>query len=150
MGYQGENRIRMSPWGKKEVIKLDQKGLVSGFYASIIALIFGSLVGGLGIWSVFAATSRTVVGGWLILLVIGIGLGYLYSFVKYDKFFQKEHIVKGAVYGVIIWIITLILAAIFPILGQAAFAQPLRSVLFVQLLTHLLWGATLGFLFEQK
>jgi len=132
------------------VIKLGQKGLIAGFYASIIALIFGSLVGGLGVWSVFAATSKTVLGGWLILLVIGLALGYLYSFINYDKFFKKEYIVKGTAYGVVIWLITLILAGIFPILGQAAFAQPLRTVLFVQLLTHLVWGATLGYLFEQK
>ena len=129
---------------------MGQKGLIAGFYASIIALIFGSLVGGLGVWSVFAATSKTVLGGWLILLVIGSALGYLYSFINYDKFFKKEYIVKGAAYGIVIWIITLILAGIFPILGQAAFAQPLRTVLFVQLLTHLVWGATLGYLFEQQ
>ena len=129
---------------------MGQKGLIAGFYASIIALIFGSLIGGLGVWSVFAATSKTVLGGWLILLVIGLALGYLYSFINYDKFFKKEYIVKGAAYGIVIWIITLILAGIFPILGQAAFAQPLRTVLFVQLLTHLVWGATLGYLFEQQ
>ena len=129
---------------------MGQKGLIAGFYASIIALIFGSLVGGLGVWSVFAATSKTVLGGWLILLVIGSALGYLYSFVNYDKFFKKEFIVKGAAYGIVIWIISLILAGIFPILGQVAFAQPLRTVLFVQALTHLVWGATLGYLFEQK
>jgi len=82
---------------------LGQKGLIAGFYASIIALIFGSLVGSLGVWSVFAATSKTVLGGWLILLVIGSALGYLYSFVNYDKFFKKEFIVKGAAYGIVIW-----------------------------------------------
>ena len=129
---------------------MGQKGLIAGFYASIIALIFGSLVGGLGVWSVFAATSKTVLGGWLILLVIGSALGYLYSFVNYDKFFKKEFVVKGAAYGIVIWIITLILAGIFPILGQVAFAQPLRTVLFVQALTHLVWGAILGYLFQQQ
>lgn len=128
---------------------MGQAGLVAGFLASIVALIFGSAVGGLGIWTAVAAAAKTVVGGWLVLLVIGTTTGYLYSFVKFDQFFGKEALVKGATYGVAIWIITLVLAGIFPVLGEAAFAQPLRAGLFLQLLTHLVWGSALG-LFYQK
>lgn len=127
---------------------MSRKGLIAGFYAAIIALIFAGFVGGLGIWAVAAATAKTVFGGWLILLLIGSAFGYLYSYFRFDKLFAKETVVKGAAYGVIIWILTLILAGIFPILGQAAFAEPIRTSLFLQLLTHVVYGATLGFLFE--
>lgn len=127
---------------------MSQKGAVAGFYATLIALIFASLVGGLGIWAVFAATAKTLLGGWLILLLIGSSLGYFYSYFKFDKLFAKETVVRGAAYGVLIWIFTLILAGIFPILGQAAFAEPIRTSLFLQLLTHTVYGAALGLLFE--
>lgn len=129
---------------------MGQKGLISGFYASIIGLLFGWAVGGLGIWTAFAASARTPLGGWLILLVIGSALGYLYSLIKFSDLFGKEAIIKGASYGVIVWIASLIVASIFPALGQSAFVEPIRSTLFVQLLTHIVWGASLGLLYEQK
>ncbi|OGE05122.1 hypothetical protein A3B51_00585 [Candidatus Curtissbacteria bacterium RIFCSPLOWO2_01_FULL_41_18] len=132
------------------MINLGQKGLISGFYASIIGLLFGSAVGGLGIWTAVAASVKTPLGGWLIFLVIGSALGYLYSFFKFSEFFGKEAIIKGAAYGIVIWIASLILASIFPALGQAAFVDPIRANLFVQLMTSLVWGASLGLLFEQK
>lgn len=126
------------------------KGLSAGLVATIIALLFASTVGGLGMWAAVAATAKTVTGGWLALLVIGAGLGYLYSFVALDKLFGKEALVKGAAYGVAIWILTLIAASIFPYLGEATFAPPLRASLFLQLLSHVVWGASLGLLYEQK
>lgn len=127
-----------------------EKGLVAGFYASVIALIFGHAVGGLGIWSAVAATSRTPLGGALVLLIIGAFLGYLYSYVEFGKFFGKEAIVKGVTFGVGVWLLTLIVASIFPILAERAFAVPLRANLFVQLLTHVVWGAGLGMFYEQR
>ena len=126
-----------------------QAGLIAGFLASIIALIFGSAVGGLGVSTAVAAAARTAVGGWLILLVIGTTAGYIYTFVKFNEFFGKEALVKGAAYGVVIWIITLVLAGIFPVLGEAAFAQPLRAGLFLQLLTYLVWGSALGLFYKK-
>lgn len=130
---------------------MSQKGLTAGFVATVIALVFGTAVGGLGMWNAVAAAAKTPVGGWLVLLVIGTALGYLYSFVthaQYDKFFGKELVVKGVVFGVVVWIVTLILASIFPVLGEAAFAQPIRATLFLQFLTHLVWGASLGLLYQ--
>lgn len=129
---------------------MGQKGLIAGFYASIIGLLFGSAVGGLGVWTVVAASAKTPLGGWLILLVIGSAFGYLYSFFKFSEFFGKEALMKGVAYGVVIWIASLITASIFPVLGRAAFVDPIRSNLFVQLMTSIVWGASLGLLFEQK
>lgn len=126
------------------------KGLSAGLVATIIALLFAANVGGLGMWGAVAAAAKTVTGGWLALLVIGAGFGYLYSFVDLGKLFGKEILVKGAAYGVAIWILTLIVASIFPYLGEAAFSEPLRANLFLQLLSSVVWGASLGLLYEQK
>lgn len=129
---------------------LTQKALVAGLYASVIGLVFGAAVGGLGAWQAVAAASKTPIGGVFVLLLIGSIFGYLYSFIGFDKWFKKEALVKGAAYGVLIWIATLIVAGIFPVAGETAFSQPLRAGLFVQLLTHLVWGASLGLLYEQR
>ena len=129
---------------------MSEKGLVAGFLSTIVALIFGEAIGGLGIWSAIADAALTPAGGWLVLLAIGVGLGYLYSYFGFDKLFGKEAVVKGAAYGMLIWIVTLILAAIFPTLGNAAFAEPIRAKLFLQALTHLVWGATLGLTYQSR
>lgn len=129
---------------------MNQRGLVAGFYASAIGLVFGSAVGGLGMWTAVAASAKTPLGGFLILLLVGSALGYVYTSVKFDQLFGKEIVVKGASFGVIIWILGLIIAGFFPALSQSAFVEPLRSVLFVQLLTHIVWGAALGLFFEEQ
>lgn len=129
---------------------MSQKGLVAGFLASIIGLIFGQAVGGLGIWNAVAEAAKTPAGGWLVLLVIGTALGYVYSYFGFDKLFGKEALVKGVAYGILVWIVTLILAAIFPTLGQVAFADPIRANLFLQALTHLVWGASLGLIYQSR
>ncbi len=128
---------------------MSQKGLLAGFYASILALFFGGVTGGLGMWSVVASAARTTVGGWLVLLVVGSIAGYLYSYFGFNKLFGKEVVVKGAAFGALIWIISLILTGIFPALGKAAFADPIRVRLFLQLLTSLVWGASLGLFYEK-
>jgi uncharacterized membrane protein YagU involved in acid resistance len=131
------------------VRKLSQKALIAGFLATFIAIIFGKMTEGLGVWLSFEATAKTVLGGWLVLLVIGSSLGYLYSFVKFSQLFGKEAVVKGAAYGVVVWIATLILASIFPVLASTAFAEPIRTTLFLQLLTHVVWGVSLALLYER-
>ncbi len=129
---------------------MGQKGLIAGFYATIIGLLFGSAVGGLGMWTAVAASAKTPLGGWLILLLVGSFFGYLYSFFKFNEFFGKDAVIKGVAYGIVIWIASLIVASIFPALGQATFIEPIRANLFVQLTTSVVWGASLGLLFEQK
>lgn len=129
---------------------MSEKGLVAGFLSTIVALIFGEAIGGLGVWSAVADAARTPAGGWLVLLAIGTSLGYLYSYFGFDKLFGKEAVVKGAAYGMLIWIVTLILAAVFPALSQVAFAEPIRANLFLQALTHLVWGATLGLVYQTR
>lgn len=96
-----------------------------------------------------AQVAKTPLGGWLLLLLIGSCLGYLYSYLGFNKLFGKEVTIKGAAYGVVVWIISLIVASNFPYLGNATFVEPIRTTLFLQVATSIVWGAALGLFFEQ-
>lgn len=129
---------------------MTEKGLVAGFIATIFGAYFAWAIGGLGMWAALLNVTFTRFGGWLLLLFIGTTFGYLYSYFGFSRFFGKEAIVKGATYGVIIWIISLIISSIFPYLGDFTFADSVRTNLFLQLVSYIFWGSILGFLYEQK
>lgn len=128
---------------------MDVKVVSAGFGAGVVGLIVGRFLGTYGGWSPVFSLAATSLGFWTIAIVLSIAFVYLYAYWFHGAL-PGTPILKGAFYGVLIWILILILGAIFPFFRDATYAAPAGKTVFLSLVTHASWGFALGMLYEAK
>lgn len=124
--------------------------VLAGLGASLVALVAGSLLGTFGAWGIALDQSPTPAGRWIIALTLGVIMSAVYVYAGFSKFLPGSAVDRGVVYGLLIWVVTLVLGAIVGSLGNYAFAEPSSRTVFLSLVLHIIWGGTLGFLYQES
>ena len=117
--------------------------LASGFLASVTALVVGIAFGTLGGWEQILGLTDTLLGGWILAVFFGVVLALIYTQLGFSQFLPGQSLVKGAVFGFLVWVVILIVGAFWAPVNLAAFAAP-----FTGIVLHLIWGATLALFLE--
>lgn len=119
-----------------------------GIVSAVVSLVVGSVFGTYGAWGLLLTQSETTAGRWVIAFCIGIFLAWLYSFFRNSFFVTSTPAFRGVIFGLFIWLVTLILATLFDEVRVFAFKVPLGSTLFLTALLHAVWGGVLASMYE--
>ncbi len=120
----------------------------SGLVSAIVALVVGSVFNTYGSWGLMLTQAETTAGRWIIAMAIGIFLAWVYSFYRNNFFVTSTPAFRGVAFGLIIWIVTLILATLIEEFRNFAFKVPVGSTLFLTAIFHAIWGGVLASVYE--
>ncbi|HEY5600874.1 MAG TPA: hypothetical protein VIK81_02180 [Patescibacteria group bacterium] len=124
--------------------------VLAGASASLIGLVAGSLLGTFGAWGLALDQSPTPAGRWIIALTLGVVLAAVYVYAGFSKFLPGTAVDKGVVFGLLLWVVTLVVGAIVSGVGNYAFADPASRTVFLSLVLFVIWGGFLGFLYQES
>lgn len=127
----------------------DSRIIRSGVGAGIIALLASSVLGGFGGWNPVVSLANNQFGGWLIVTLLSVVMSYIFGYFFHD-FLPGTATIRGAIFGVLVWILLLVLGGVSAYFNEAVYPNPAGTSLFLSLLLHLAWGGTLGLLYESK
>lgn len=119
------------------------QSLASGFLATVATLVVGGTFGTLGGWEPILAQVSTQLGSWILAIFFGVTLALIYTNFGFSQFLPGMTLVKGAIFGFLLWVIILIVGAFWAPVNLAAFSAPFGGVIL-----HLIWGSTLAFFLE--
>jgi uncharacterized membrane protein YagU involved in acid resistance len=135
------------------------RSMIAGFAATVVLSLLMIMKGATGLMpqldviTMLSGMAQSMVGmggagsGWLIHFLIGTVLwGFLFALL-YDRLPGSQAIAKGMSFGVLAWVLMMILA--MPMAGAGLFGVKLGMMAPVMtLILHLIWGAVLGFVFS--
>jgi hypothetical protein len=128
---------------------MDQRAIRAGVGATIVALLLGAALGTYGGWTPVFSLASTLFGFWLVAVILGIALAYIYGY-WFNSFLPGTVIIRGIIFGVLVWILMLILGGVSSFFKTATYPNPAGSTIFLTLLLHAAWGAVLGILYETR
>jgi hypothetical protein len=128
---------------------MDAKSLRAGIYAGIVGLLSGSVLGTFGGWSPVLNLPTNPIGVWVLALGLSVALAYIYAY-WFASFLPGTAVLRGAIYGVLLWIVLLILGGLTSFFKEAVYPVNSGPVLFLSLVVNIFWGAALGYFAEQK
>jgi len=139
--------------GESEVLHDLGKGLIAGFAGTlVVAIIIAILQNTLGLLPqsnvIGMLTRMTGLGwagaGWAVLFVVGtiIGIGFAALDAHVEHVTGAGEIVRGAIFGVLIWIALLLM--FIPFYGTEAIST---GFLIAVLVTNIVYGAVLGWVY---
>jgi len=136
-------------------------GLLAGFIATVVASILMLLKGMMGMVPEFNAIAGnaqilnriglggTPVSGWIGHFLIGtVAWGLLYPAIV-DRLPGSGAAVKGLVFGVVVWLLMMVIW--MPLAGHGLFAMPEPGVMAMglALMVHLIFGLVIGTLYAR-
>ncbi|GEM_PF-3004687 len=122
----------------------------AGVVAGVVALIVSGLFGTNGAWGLLLNMTDNPAGRWLIGITASVILVTLYEYLDLSKSLPGDSKVRGALYGILIWVASLIVGLVIPTVGSYAYAAPQLSTLTLTAATHLIWGFTFGAVLEER
>lgn len=125
--------------------RLVRAGVGSGF----ILLLSGFALGTFGGWSVVLSLAPNDFGFWVVALVLSTVVAYIYGY-WFNAFLPGTPVVRGVIFGVLVWILMLILGGVSDFFKEATYPDPSGPTVFLTLLLHTIWGAALGILHEVR
>jgi len=128
---------------------MDARTVRAGIGAGIVALLAGAAVGTYGGWSAVYSLAENDLGFWLIALVLSLVAAYIYAY-WFNAFLPGTAVLRGTVYGVLVWVLMLILGGVFAFFKEATYPDPSGPAIFLALVVHLVWGSVLGIIFEAR
>lgn len=128
---------------------MDPRTVRAGVGSGVVALLTGGALGTYGGWSAIYNLAPSEVGFWLIAITLSVFAAYIYAY-WFNAFLPGTPVIRGALYGVLVWILMLILGGVFAFFKEAAYPDPSGPVIFLALVLHLVWGTVLGILFEAR
>lgn len=126
---------------------MDPRAIRSGVGASVVGLLTGGILGGYGGWEPVFSLANTQIGFWVIAIVLGTVLAYIYGY-WFNSFLPGSALIKGLIFGVLVWILMLILGGVSAFFKEATYPDPAGATIFLTLVLHGVWGAVLGILYE--
>lgn len=120
----------------------------SGIVSAVVALIVGSIFGTYGAWGLLLTQAESTAGRWVIAIAIGIFLAWVYSYFRNNFFITSTPSFRGVAYGLVIFLVTVILATMFEQMRGFAFKAPVGSTLFLTAIFHAIWGGVLSSVYE--
>ncbi|OGY22889.1 MAG: hypothetical protein A2172_03030 [Candidatus Woykebacteria bacterium RBG_13_40_15] len=128
---------------------MDQRAIRAGVGSSIVALLVGATLGTYGGWAPVFDLASTSLGSWLVAIVLGTVLAYIYGY-WFNAFLPGTTVTRGIIFGVLAWILMLILGGVSGFFKEATYPNPAGPTIFLTLLLHVVWGSILGILYETR
>jgi hypothetical protein len=128
---------------------MDPRTVKAGVGAGFVFLLAGGALGTYGGWSAAFELAANDLGFWLVALVLSTFVAYIYGY-WFNAFLPGTPAVRGAIYGVLVWILMLILGGVFAFFKDATYPDPSGPAVFLALVLHVVWGKVLGVLFEAR
>lgn len=129
---------------------MDSKNLRIGLYSGALAIVVGTALGTYGGWLPLANQSNNLVGAAIIGLVFSILLAYIFGHY-FVNFLPGTPLVKGVIFGILIWLIFLILGNLGNFFKDAVYPlENKETALFLSLVLHTVWGAAVGLFQTEK
>lgn len=128
---------------------MDSKIIRAGINSAILALLSGAALGTFGGWGAIFELSPTFFGVALIAVTFSTLLGYVYSY-WFAEFFPGTSVIKGALFGILVWIVFLILGGVSTFFKDAVYAGNSGEILFFSLINHCVWGSSLSLFLDSK
>lgn len=129
---------------------MDVKILRSGTLSAIILLTLGLLLGNFGAWQPIINLPQNILGALVVSIILSTFLTFIFQ-RTFVNFFPGSPLVKGVLFGGLIWVVFLILGGLFAFFKDAVFptANPGES-LFLSLLLFTAWGGVMSLALESK
>src|SRR3990167_5555894 len=128
---------------------MDPRAIRAGVGASAVGLIVGGALGTYGGWAPVLSLAGSQFGFVVIGVTLGIALTYIYGY-WFSAFLPGTAVIRGVIYGVLIWILMLILGGVSSFFKEATYPDPAGPTVFLALVLHLVWGTVLGTLYETR
>lgn len=128
---------------------MDQKAVRAGAGSGIIAILLGAALGTFGGWEPLFGLATTEFGSWILILVLSVLSAFVYGY-WFNAFLPGTEIIRGATFGVLVWILMLILGGVSDFFKAAAYPDPAGPTVFLTLVLHAVWGSILGILYESR
>lgn len=122
--------------------------VTSGIVSAIVALVVGSVFGTYGAWGLVLTQAESTAGRWVIAIAAGIFLAWVYSYFRKNFFITSTPSFRGVAFGLVVWLVTIILATMVEQMREFAFKAPVGSTLFLTAIFHAIWGGVLGSVYE--
>jgi hypothetical protein len=126
---------------------MDPRVLRAGVGSSIVALLTGAALGTYGGWTPVFNLAGSQFGFWIVAVVLGTLMVYIYGY-WFNAFLPGTPVIRGAIFGVLVWILMLILGGVSTFFKEATYPNPAGPVVFLTLVLHVVWGSFLGVLYE--
>lgn len=128
---------------------MDTKVIRAGINSAVIALLSGVALGTFGGWSALFDLAPNFFGIVIIASVLSVLLGFVYAYWFAD-FLPGTSLLKGALFGILVWIVLLILGGVSDFFKEAVYAGNNGQILFLALINHFVWGSSLSIFLENK
>jgi hypothetical protein len=128
---------------------MDAKVIRSGINSAIIFLLVGTALGSFGGWSALVELSSNFFGVLIIAGVLSTLLGYIYSY-WFDDFLPGTTLMKGVLFGTLVWISFLIVGGVTEFFKEAVYAGNNGQYVFLSLVSHVVWGGSLSLFANSK
>ena len=128
---------------------MDSKVIRAGINSAIVALLSGVVLGTFGGWGALFDLAPSFFGIVIMAAAFSIFLGYIYSY-WFEDFLPGTALVKGALFGILIWLVLLILGGVSDFFKEAVYAGNNGQILFLALINHFVWGSSLSIFLASK
>ncbi|MDP2671643.1 MAG: hypothetical protein Q8P13_04280 [bacterium] len=128
---------------------LEARILRAGLGAAVFGLLVSGALGTSGGWSPVLSLTNNVLGVWIIAIVLSIFFAYIFTY-WFDAFLPGSAVVRGAIFGALIWVLLLVLGGVSNFFKEAVYPDPAGASLFLSLVLHLAWGSVLSLLYQSK
>lgn len=129
---------------------MDSKAIKAGIGATIVFILLSAIFGTFGGWAPIFEVGDNQITAWLVALFLGVVVAYIYGYL-FHKFLPGTAAVKGVVFGILVWILMLIVGSTSPELREAAYPESVvTQTLFLTLIAHVIWGAVLGLIYDAE
>jgi len=128
---------------------MDPRAIRAGVGASAVGLIVGGALGTYGGWAPVLSLANSQLGFVVIGVTLSIALTYIYGY-WFSAFLPGTAVIRGVIYGVLIWILMLILGGVSSFFKEAIYPDPAGGIIFLTLVLHVVWGGVLGLLYESR
>lgn len=128
---------------------MEAKTIRSGIFSAIILLLTGLIFGSFGGWEPIYRVTDNIFGSAILAVTFSIFLSFVY-FNWFRNFLPGSPVIRGALFGILVWIFFLILGGLSNFFKEAVYPQNPGSALFLSLILNTIWGGTLGIFLESK
>jgi len=128
---------------------MDPRAIRAGVGASLAALLVGAAFGTYGGWAPVFDLAGSQLGSWAVAIVLGTVLAYIYGY-WFNAFLPGTPVIRGVIFGVLVWILMLILGGVSSFFKEATYPDPAGPTVFLTLMLHVVWGSLLGILYEVR
>lgn len=122
----------------------------AGVVAGVIVLIVSGLFETNGAWGLLLNLTGNPAGRWLVGITASVVLVTLYEYLDLSKSLPGDSKIRGALYGLLVWVATLIVGLVIPAVGSYTYQTPQMSTLVLTAAVFLIWGFTFGAVLEER